>query len=366
MFFTNVVRLFRRSDKLILSSKAGSTIYNYSKVLTSSSAKMSGPKVLVTRPDIPVAGLHLLRERYQITLWDKQEPIPRSELLSRIRGADALFCVLTDKIDDEILEAAGPQLKVVASMSVGVDHLDLNALRKRGVKVGYTPEVLTEATAELIVGLLLTTSRNLLQANRAIYKGEWKSWSPVWMCGTGLSEKTVGIVGLGRIGVRVAEILKSFNVAKILYTSRTVKSEASELLNGERVEFHELLENSDFVVATVALTPETRHMFNARAFERMKRTAIFVNGSRGDVVDQDALISALKNGTIAAAGLDVMTPEPIPLDSQLLQLDNCVVLPHIGSATKETRDEMARITARNIMAVLDGTPEKMPAQINLT
>ncbi|KAH0951004.1 hypothetical protein HN011_008482 [Eciton burchellii] len=325
---------------------------------------MNGPKVLVTRPDIPAAGLHLLREQCQIMLWDKQEPIPRSELLSRIRGVDAVYCVLTDKIDDEILEAAGPQLKVVASMSVGVDHLDLNALKKRGIRVGYTPEVLTEATAELIVGLLLTTSRNLLQANKAIYKGEWKSWSPIWMCGTGLSGKTIGIVGLGRIGFRVAEILKSFNVAKILYTSRTVKPQASNF-NGERVEFHELLENSDFVVVTMALTPETKYMFNAQVFEKMKKTAIFINGSRGDIVDQEALINALKNGTIAAAGLDVMTPEPIPLDSQLLKLDNCVILPHIGSATKETRDEMARITAKNIMAVLDGKPEEMPAEINL-
>jgi len=153
-------------------------------------------------------------------------------------------------------------------------------------------------------------------------RGEWKSWSPIWMCGTGLSGKTIGIVGLGRIGFRVAEILKSFNVAKILYTSRTVKPQASNF-NGKRVEFHELLENSDFVVVTMALTPETKYMFNAQVFEKMKKTAIFINGSRGDVVDQEALINALKNGTIAAAGLDVMTPEPIPLDSQLLKLDNC-------------------------------------------
>lgn len=365
MVFTNVARLFRKSEKLSFSNKDSLTIYNYPKLLMSVSAKMNKPKVFVTRPDIPVAGLHLLRERYHVTLWDKQEPIPRLELLSKIHGVDALYCVLTDKIDNEILQAAGSQLKVVASMSVGVDHLDLNALKNRGIRVGYTPEVLTEATAELIVALLLTTSRNLLQANKAIYKGKWKSWSPVWMCGTGLSGKTVGIVGLGRIGFRVAEILKSFNVAKILYTSRTMKSEASKF-DGDRVEFHELLESSDLVVVTVALTSETRHMFNAQAFERMKRTAIFVNGSRGDVVDQEALINALKNGIIAAAGLDVMTPEPIPLDSQLLTLDNCVVLPHIGSATKETRDEMARITAKNIIAVLDGTPEKMPAEIHLT
>ncbi|XP_032665727.1 glyoxylate reductase/hydroxypyruvate reductase isoform X2 [Odontomachus brunneus] len=330
----------------------------------SNSGKMSKPKVLITRPDIPATGLNMLRERCQIVLWEKAEPIPRSELLSRIRGVDAIYCVLTDKIDDEVLEAAGPQLQVVASMSVGIDHLDLKALKRKGIRVGYTPGVLTDATAELIVALLLATSRRLLEANRAIYKGEWKAWSPTWMCGPGLSGSTVGIVGLGRIGLRVGEFLKSFNVARLLYTSRTAKPEASKFC-GERVELNDLLRDSDFVVVTTALTPETRHIFNAEAFERMKSTAVFVNGSRGEVVDQAALIDALKNRTIAAAGLDVTTPEPIPLDSELLQLDNCVVLPHIGSATMESREEMSRITANNILAVLSGTPEAMPAQFKL-
>lgn len=153
-------------------------------------------------------------------------------------------------------------------------------------------------------------------------RGEWKSWAPTWMCGPGLSGSTVGIVGLGRIGLRVGESLKGFNVARLLYTSRTAKPEASKFC-GEKVELNDLLRDSDFVIATTALTPETRYMFNAEAFERMKNTAIFINGSRGEVVDQAALIDALKSKTIAAAGLDVTTPEPIPLDSELLQLDNC-------------------------------------------
>lgn len=354
--------------------------------------------------------------RCQIILWEKAEPIPRSELLSRIRGVNAVYCILTDKIDEEILEAAGPQLQVVASMSVGIDHLDLNALKKRDIRIGYTPDVLTDATAELIVALLLATSRRLLEANRAIYKyffslilnrssllhfvqatdnqilsknwtldlpmtntssftsptilnkfffnesfifkkftqnwsrdiqikkytiscctvletqikyiffiyrsGEWKAWAPTWMCGPGLSGSTVGIVGLGRIGLQVGKCLKSFNVARLLYTSRTAKPEASKFC-GQKVELNELLRESDFVVVTTTLTSETRHMFNAEAFKQMKNTAIFVNGSRGEVVDQVALIDALKSKTIAAAGLDVMTPEPISLDSELLKLNNC-------------------------------------------
>lgn len=184
------------------------------------------------------------------------------------------------------------------------------------------------------------------------------------MWGPGLSGSTVGIVGLGRIGCQVARCLKGFNVAKILYTSRKMKPEAAEF-NGEKVEFDKLLQESDFVIVTTALTPETREMFNKQAFEKMKKSAIFVNGSRGEVVDQPALIDALKNGTIRAAGLDVVTPEPIPLDNELLKLDNCVILPHIGSATTETREEMARITARNILAVLKGVPDTMPTPLQL-
>ncbi|XP_047356335.1 glyoxylate reductase/hydroxypyruvate reductase-like isoform X3 [Vespa velutina] len=287
------------------------------------------PKVLITRPDIPGKGLNLLHEQCDVILWNKQTPIPRSELLSKVSGVSAIFCTLTDKIDEEILNAAGEQLQVVATMSVG---------------------------------LLLATSRRLLEANKAIYRGEWKAWAPTWMCGTGLSKSTIGIVGLGRIGCKVAECLKPFDVSRILYTSRTVKQDASKF-NGEKVELDKLLEESDFVIVTIALTPDTRELFNTQAFEKMKKSAIFINASRGEVINQKSLIEALKNGTIKAAGLDVMTPEPIPLDNELLKLDNCVVLPHIGSATIETREEMAKITAENILAVLKG--DKMPAPLNL-
>ncbi|KOC60201.1 Glyoxylate reductase/hydroxypyruvate reductase [Habropoda laboriosa] len=325
---------------------------------------MNRPKVLITRSDIPTVGLNLLKEQCDVIIWEKPEPIPRSALLSKIQNVDGVYCLLTDKIDAEVLDAAGPQLKVVASMSVGVDHLDLQALKKRNIKVGYTPGILTDATAELTVALLLATSRRLIEANRAIYKGEWKAWSPTWMCGPGLSGSTVGIVGLGRIGTQVAKCLKGFNVNKILYTSRNVKQEASEF-GGEKVELDLLLQTSDFVIVTTALTTETRQMFNQSAFTKMKKSAIFINVSRGEVVDQPALLEALKNGTIQAAGLDVMTPEPIPLNSELLKLNNCVILPHIGSAAIETREEMSRITAKNIIAVLIGKPAEMPTPLQL-
>ncbi|XP_018372363.1 PREDICTED: glyoxylate reductase/hydroxypyruvate reductase [Trachymyrmex cornetzi] len=364
MVFANSVRLIRQSERILHTKRIGWTLCDYPRILISNNSnaiEMSKPKILITRPDIPVAGLNLLRKRYHLIIWDKPEPIPRVELMVKIYGVDAVFCVLTDKIDNEVLDHAGSQLKVVASMSVGLDHIDISSLQQRNIKIGYTPNVLTESTAELIIALLLATSRNVVHANLAIYKGEWTSWSPVWMCGTGLAGKVVGIVGLGRIGFRVAEILKSFNVAKILYFNRTVKEEASKF-DGEKVDFPTLLQNSDFVIVTVALTPQTRYMFNSWAFNQMKKTAIFVNGSRGDVVDQQALIDALQNKTIAAAGVDVTTPEPLPINHELLKLDNCVVLPHIGSATIEARNEMACITAKNIIAVLEGNPEKMPAE----
>ncbi|OAD58647.1 Glyoxylate reductase/hydroxypyruvate reductase [Eufriesea mexicana] len=322
---------------------------------------MNRPKVLITRPDIPTTGLNLLKEQCDVILWEKPEPIPRAVLLSKVKYVNGIYCLLTDKIDEEILNAAGSKLKVVASMSVGVDHLDLQALKKRNIKVGYTPGILTDATAELTVALLLATSRKLIEANRAIYKGEWKAWSPSWMCGSGLSGSTVGIVGLGRIGTQVAKCLKGFNIAKILYTSRNIKQEASKF-DGEKVELDTLLQKSDFVIVTTALTPETRQMFNQNTFKKMKKSAIFINVSRGEVVDQFALIEALKEGIIRGAGLDVMTPEPIPLDSELLKLDNCVILPHIGSAAIETREKMSVITAENILAVLTANPPVMPAE----
>lgn len=353
---------FSKASRVSIRSFTVSRLANVRTV--ASDSKMSKPKVLVTRGDIPTVGLTLLREQCDVILWDKSEPIPRAELVSKIKGVEGVYCLLTDKIDDEVLDAAGPQLKVIATMSVGIDHLDLNALKKRNIKVGYTPGVLTEATAELTMALLLATSRRLLEANKAIYKGEWKAWSPTWLCGPKLSGSTIGIVGLGRIGSQVGRCLKGFNVGRILYTSRTPKQEAAEF-NGEKVEFDSLLRESDFVIVTTALTPDTREMFNREAFQKMKRNAIFINISRGEVVDQPALIEALKQGTIKAAGLDVVTPEPIPLDNELLKLNNCVVLPHIGSAATETREEMGRITARNILAVLKGMPSEMPAPLVL-
>ena len=285
----------------------------------------------------------------------------RKDYLASVPGIDGLLCLLSDKIDTEILDAAGPNLKAISTLSVGFDHVNIEECNKRKITVGYTPGILTNATAELTVSLLLSTSRRLKEAMAAVISGEWGSWKPMWLCGSGLDGSTVGVVGLGRIGMAVAERLKPFGVKKFVYSGRSVKPDADKI-QAEFVPFEELLECSDFVVVCCAYTPDTAGLFDKKAFEKMKKSAIFVNTSRGGCVVQDDLYNALVNGDIAAAGLDVTTPEPLPTDSPLLKLKNCVVLPHIGSATTSTREEMSVLAAQNLLAGLKG--DKMPCQVN--
>ncbi|XP_016987741.1 glyoxylate reductase/hydroxypyruvate reductase-like [Drosophila rhopaloa] len=323
----------------------------------------SKPSVYVTRPDVDDSGLELLRKSCQVSTWHETFPVPRSELIREVAGKDALYCALTDKVDKEVLDAAGPQLKCVATISVGYDHIDVEECRKRGIRVGFTPDVLTDATAELTLALLLATNRRLFEANRQVYNGGWKSWAPMWMCGQGLKGSRVGLLGFGRIGQEIAARIVPFKPAEITYTTRTARPEEAAAVNARHVDFDEMIRNSDFIVVCCALTPQTKEIFNASAFQKMKSNCIFINTARGGVVDQKALHDALTTKQIQAAGLDVTTPEPLPLDDPLLKLDNVVILPHIGSADIETRKEMSRITARNIIAGL--ADKKMEAEVSL-
>lgn len=313
----------------------------------------SRPKAYVTRADYPSEGIDLLRSECDVTMWSDKSPVPRKELFRSIAGQNALFCALNDKIDKELLDAAGPQLKVIATMSVGYDHIDLEECKKRGIRIGYTPTVLTDATAELTIALLLATSRLLFEANKQVYNGGWKSWAPTWMCGHSLKGKNIGIFGYGRIGHEIAKRLVPFKPNCIIYTSRLPKPHA-EAMGLIKAEFEDLLKESDIIIVSCALTPETKCIFNEEAFAKMKTSAIFINTARGGIVDQTALVEALKNRCIGAAGLDVMTPEPVPKDDPLLKLDNVVLLPHIGSADIETRREMSIQTATNIINALKG------------
>nr|XP_030740135.1 glyoxylate reductase/hydroxypyruvate reductase isoform X1 [Globicephala melas] len=299
----------------------------------------------------------------EVEQWDSDEPIPSKDLERGVAGAHGLLCLLSDRIDKKLLDAAGANLKVISTMSVGVDHLALDEIKKRGIRVGYTPDVLTDATAELAVSLLLTTCRRLPEAIEEVKNGGWTSWKPLWMCGYGLTQSTVGIIGLGRIGQAIARCLKPFGVQRLLYTGRQPRPQEAEEFQAEFVSTQQLAAESDFIVVACSLTPATRGLCNKDFFQQMKKTAVFVNISRGEVVDQDDLYQALASGQIAAAGLDVTTPEPLPTNHPLLTLKNCVILPHIGSATHRTRNTMSLLAANNLLAGLRGEP--MPSELKL-
>ncbi|XP_073405765.1 glyoxylate reductase/hydroxypyruvate reductase-like [Dendrobates tinctorius] len=353
-------------------------IYSHLKVLLRTSAvglhtccrsqamKASGkhlPKVYVTRR-IPPDGIKILRQSgcCDIEQWDSDDPVPRSELLKKVVGIQGLYCLLTEKIDKELLDAAGPSLKVVSTMSVGYDHLSLEEIKKRGIRVGFTPDVLTEAVAELTVALLLATSRRLIEAVDEARSGGWGTWKPLWMCGSGLSDRTVGILGLGRIGEAIVHRLKPFGVSKFLYYDIAPRHELAQKISAEYVSLVELAKKSDFLLVCCALTPETQGICNKQLFSNMKSSAIFINTSRGAVVNQEDLYQALVSKEIAAAGLDVTVPEPLPTDHPLFKLKNCVILPHIASATVETRNAMAALAANNLLAGLKGgsMPKEVP------
>ncbi|MCJ8749240.1 hypothetical protein PDJAM_G00174080 [Pangasius djambal] len=322
------------------------------------------PRVYVSRK-VPPQGLDILRKsgQVQFELWDSDDPVPRQELLKKVKGCDGLLCVLTEKIDAELLDAAGPNLKVVSTMSVGFDHLSLDELKKRGIRVGYTPEVLTDAVAELTVALLLATSRRLIEATHEAKTGGWGTWRTLWLCGYELANSTVGILGLGRIGVAIAERLKPFKVKKFLYTDVGQRPELAEAIQAEYVSMDELARQSDFLAVCCALTPNTQGICNKNLFAKMKNTSIFINTSRGGVVNQEDLYAALSSGQIAGAGLDVTTPEPLPTNHPLFTLKNCVILPHIASASYTTRNAMSALAANNLLAGLRGDP--MPKELQL-
>lgn len=320
-------------------------------------------KVLVTRR-IPQAAINLLSETCEIDQWNEDDVIPRLMLEQKSVGKDGILCLLTDKIDRDLLQKSGDQLKVVSTMSVGVDHISLSDCGLKNIKVGYTPDILTSATAELTVGLLLATSRKIVEGTKSVKEGTWGTWKPMWMCGPSLDGSTVGVFGFGRIGQAVVERLRPFNVKKFLFNSSTKKSdEFQKKVGADFVSFDELLDRSDFLISCCALNDRTQKIFNKEAFEKMKKSSVFVNIARGGVVNQEDLYHALSSGGIGAAGLDVTDPEPLPCDHQLLTLDNCVITPHIGSASHETREQMGVLAARNLLAAL--RDEKMPAPYHL-
>ncbi|XP_050299111.1 glyoxylate reductase/hydroxypyruvate reductase-like [Anthonomus grandis grandis] len=317
-------------------------------------------KVLITNPNVPRVAYDLLTQACDVVT---NQGYGRNYTLENIKGVDALFCDSQAKVDKELLDVAGSQLKVIGTMSAGYNHIDLNELKSRDIKLGNTPVVLDEAVADVAMMLAMAASRRLTEGRRHIEQNTWPSdWDPQWMLGQDIAGSTIGIIGLGNIGQSIAKRLKGFDVAKILYTGHREKPEG-KALGAEFVNLDTLNKNSDFIFVAAPLTNETNQMCNSDFFAKMKKTGVFINISRGQLVDQEALISALKNGEIFAAGLDVMTPEPLPADSELLKLSNVVLTPHIGSATLNTRNEMARLTAQNILRGLGGEEMFTPVKL---
>ncbi|MEK3745524.1 D-glycerate dehydrogenase [Brevibacillus sp. FSL K6-0770] len=312
---------------------------------------MSKPQVFVTRK-LTNEVIAMLETVADVKQWEEDTPVPREKLLEEIEHADAVLTMLTERVDEELL-ARAKKLRVVANMAVGYDNIDVPACKRRGIAVTNTPDVLTEATADLAFALLLATGRRVTEANRFLLAGEWTSWSPYLMAGQSVYGATLGIIGMGRIGEAVARRAAGFNM-RILYHNRNRKEEAEAKTGARLVGLEELLQEADYVVLLTPLTAETKHLMGAREFSLMKKSAVFVNVSRGGTVDEAALYHALTTGQIWAAGLDVFAQEPVPLDHPLLALKNVVALPHIGSATIQTRNEMASLAAANIVAVLSG------------
>lgn len=319
------------------------------------------PRVLVTRL-IPEAGLDPVREACEVDLWEDELPPPRDELLRRVAGVDGLLSLLTDRVDDELLDAAGPQLRVVSNFAVGFDNIDVPALTRRGIPAGNTPGVLTETTADLAFTLLMAAARRIPESVDYVRDGHWKTWGPMLLMGVDIHGATLGIVGFGRIGREMARRGRGFGMRVLYHDVHPATPEEEAELGATRVDMDRLLAESDFISLHVNLTDETHHLIDADALRAMKRTAVLVNTSRGPVVDPAALESALRDGEVFAAGLDVTEPEPLPADHPLVALPNCVVVPHIASASRVTRDRMAQMAAANLLAGVRG--DRLPTPVN--
>ncbi len=317
---------------------------------------MARPRVFVTRDIFPEA-LDAIREVADVDLWDDEMPPPRDVLLDRAAGVDGILCLLNDGIDAEFFDAAGPQLKVVSQIAVGYNNIDVDEATKRGVPVGFTPDVLTDTTADFAFTLLMAAARLVVPGHTAAHDGSWRTWHPLHFLGQDIHHATLGIAGMGRIGFEMARRSVGFDM-KVLYFDLYGRKDLEAKLPMTRVDMDTLLAESDFVSLHVDLNPSTHHMMNAEAYTKMKQSAILINAARGPVVDHMALYDALKAGEIAGAGLDVTEPEPIPSDHPLLTLDNCVIAPHIASASVGTRRDMSMLAATNIINGLAGKPLK--------
>ncbi|MGN6258742.1 MAG: 2-hydroxyacid dehydrogenase [Solirubrobacterales bacterium] len=313
----------------------------------------SGAPTFVVTNRLPAPAIELLRAAGEVRSDEREVPVPRQELLELVAGADAVLTLLQDRVDEELLEAAGPQLRCLANVAVGYDNVDVEAATRRGIVVTNTPGVLDDATADLTLALILAVTRRVAEGDRLIRAGRPWTWGMHFMLGSDLRGKRLGIVGLGGIGQRVAERARAFGMEIAYHSRHPAPGEVVAELEAERMPLEQLLPSADVLSLHCPLTPETHHLIGAAELAAMKPSAVLVNAARGLVVDERALAEALAAGQIAAAGLDVYEHEP-RVEPALLELDNVVLTPHLGSATIESRTAMAELAARNAISVLQG------------
>jgi glyoxylate reductase len=320
---------------------------------------MGKPRVYVTRL-IPEQGLRLIREFCSATVWESELPPSRDVILRQTRAADGLLSLLTDTVDGELMDTC-LQLRVVSNMAVGFDNIDVPAATERGILAGNTPGVLTETTADFAFALLMAAARRIVEGVDYVRAGKWQTWGPMLLMGQDLHHATLGLVGLGRIGLEMAKRAQGFDM-RVLYYDVFRRVDLEQGIGITYAPLDDVLTQADFVSVHTPLTAETRHLMNRERFAQMKASAILINTARGPIVDTDALVEALRSGQIAYAALDVTDPEPLPADHPLVSLPNCIVVPHIASASAATRGKMAEIAARNLIAGLKGEP--LPAGLN--
>jgi lactate dehydrogenase-like 2-hydroxyacid dehydrogenase len=301
----------------------------------------------------------MIREKCDTRVWEETLPPPKDVILEEVADSDGLLCLLSDDVDGEVMDAG--DLRVISQYAVGVDNIDLDAATERGIPVGHTPGVLTDATADLTFALLMAAARRIPEGIRKVKAGEWRTWEPMGLLGGDVCGATLGVIGLGRIGTAVARRARGFEM-RVLYNDPHRNLELEEELGLLDTSFDSLLKQADFVTIHTPLVSETHHLIDESALRRMKRTAILINAARGEIVDTDALVRALREGWIARAALDVTDPEPLPADHPLVGMDNCIVVPHIGSATVTARNRMAEMAAENLLAGMEG--EHLPYCVN--
>jgi len=320
------------------------------------------PKVFITRL-IPEKGINLLKEQgFDVEVSDFDGILPREKLLEKVKGVDAILSLLTDKMDGEVMDAAGPQLKIIANYAVGYDNIDLKAAAERNIIVTNTPDVLTESVAEHTIALIFAIARRIVESDQFMRDGKYTGWAPMLFLGNDLVGKTLGLIGLGRIGAAVAKRMHDGFEMKIIYYDVRRNEELEKKYHLEYRDLESLLKESDFVSIHVPLLPETRHLIGAEQLKMMKKTAYLINTSRGPVVDEKALVEALKSGQIKGAALDVYEEEP-KMAPGLAELPNTVLTPHTASATEETRSAMSELAAKNIIAVLNDQPPLTPVKL---